>query len=139
MLKTIIIDLNQHYTLLFLAIHEYFERFVKSHVPYKLSLFDCGHRIEHLLAVDAVVGVGVDGEVAHAKAGEVLEEVSALRWIDMIVFESLFHDNACCRDVWPPAVEETPHVRHVRFDKPLKIMMDGKKQKGVVLLPDAEQ
>ena len=38
-----------------------------------------------------------------------------------------------------PAVEETPHVRHVRFDKPLKIMMDGKKQKGVVLLPDAEQ
>ncbi|OYP45011.1 phosphoenolpyruvate synthase [Prevotella sp. P4-98] len=38
-----------------------------------------------------------------------------------------------------PAVEETPHVRHVRFDKPLKIMMDGKKQKGVILLPDAEQ
>ena len=38
-----------------------------------------------------------------------------------------------------PAVEETPHVRHVRFDKTLKIMMDGKKQKGVVLLPDAEQ
>ena len=38
-----------------------------------------------------------------------------------------------------PAVEETPHVRHVRFDKPLKIMMDGKKQKGVVLLPDAEE
>ena len=38
-----------------------------------------------------------------------------------------------------PAVEETPHVRHVRFDKPLKIMMDGKKQKGVVLLPDAEK
>ena len=38
-----------------------------------------------------------------------------------------------------PAVEETPHVRHVRFDKPLKVMMDGKKQKGVVLLPDAEQ
>ena len=35
-----------------------------------------------------------------------------------------------------PAVEETPHVRHVRFDKPLKIMMDGKKQKGVVVMPD---
>jgi len=26
-------------------------------------------------------------------------------------------------------------VRHVRFEKPLKIMMDGKKQTGVVLLP----
>ena len=34
-----------------------------------------------------------------------------------------------------PAVEETAHVRHVRFDRPLKIMMDGKKQLGVVLLP----
>ncbi len=32
------------------------------------------------------------------------------------------------------AVEETDYVRHVRFDKPLKIMMDGKKQTGVVLL-----
>ena len=34
-----------------------------------------------------------------------------------------------------PAVEETQYVRHVRFDRPLKIMMDGKKQQGVVLLP----
>ena len=35
-----------------------------------------------------------------------------------------------------PAVEETKYVRHVRFDRPLKIMMDGMKQEGVVLLPD---
>ena len=35
-----------------------------------------------------------------------------------------------------PAVEETEHVRHVRFEHPLKIMMDGKKQEGVVLLPE---
>ncbi len=34
-----------------------------------------------------------------------------------------------------PAVEETQFVRHVCFDRPLKIMMDGKKQHGVVLLP----
>ena len=34
-----------------------------------------------------------------------------------------------------PAVDETEHVRHVRFDRPLRIMMDGKKQHGVVLLP----
>ena len=32
-----------------------------------------------------------------------------------------------------PAIEETTYVRHVRFDRPLKIMMDGKKQEGVVL------
>ena len=34
-----------------------------------------------------------------------------------------------------PAVQETQFVRHVCFDHPLKIMMDGKKQHGVVLLP----
>ena len=38
-----------------------------------------------------------------------------------------------------PAVEETDYVRHVRFDRPLKVMMDGKKQTGVVLLPKDEQ
>ncbi len=34
-----------------------------------------------------------------------------------------------------PAVEETAHVRHVRFERPLRILMDGKKQLGVVQLP----
>ena len=38
-----------------------------------------------------------------------------------------------------PAIEETEYVRHVRFDRPLKIMMDGKKQQGVVLLPSNNQ
>ncbi|MBP5569748.1 MAG: phosphoenolpyruvate synthase [Prevotella sp.] len=33
-----------------------------------------------------------------------------------------------------PAVEETQYVRHVRFERPLKIMMDGMKQEGVVVL-----
>ena len=37
-----------------------------------------------------------------------------------------------------PAIEETEHVRHVRFNRPLKIMMDGKKQTGVVILPTNE-
>ena len=35
-----------------------------------------------------------------------------------------------------PAVEETQFVRHVRFERPMKVMMDGKKQHGVVLLPE---
>ena len=33
-----------------------------------------------------------------------------------------------------PAVEETRYVRHVRFDHPLRILMDGKKQEGVILI-----
>ena len=37
-----------------------------------------------------------------------------------------------------PAIEETEYVRHVRFSHPLRIMMDGMKQQGVVLLPSSE-
>ena len=33
-----------------------------------------------------------------------------------------------------PAVEETKYVRHVRFDHPVRILMDGKKQEGAVVL-----
>ena len=33
-----------------------------------------------------------------------------------------------------PAVDETKYVRHVRLSSPMKIMMDGMKQEGVVLL-----
>ena len=32
-----------------------------------------------------------------------------------------------------PAVEETKYVRHVRLDRPMRILMDGKKQEGAVL------
>jgi hypothetical protein len=34
-----------------------------------------------------------------------------------------------------PAVMETDYLRHVRFARPLRILMDGKKQKGVIELP----
>ena len=35
-----------------------------------------------------------------------------------------------------PAVEEIEYLRHVRFDKPVVIKMDGKKSLGVVLKPE---
>ena len=34
-----------------------------------------------------------------------------------------------------PAVEETKFLRHVRFEKPMVVKMDGKKKLGVVLMP----
>ena len=34
-----------------------------------------------------------------------------------------------------PAVEETAHVRHVRFSSPVVIKIDGMKKEGVVLMP----
>lgn len=34
-----------------------------------------------------------------------------------------------------PAIEETSLVRHIHFPRPLRIMMDGRKQVGVVIIP----
>ena len=44
-----------------------------------------------------------------------------------------------CRTEWLdalPAVAETEHVRHVRFPRPLRILIDGQKQKGLVAVAD---
>ena len=35
-----------------------------------------------------------------------------------------------------PAIEETTHLRHIRFDKPIVVKMDGKKKIGVVAIPE---
>ena len=38
-----------------------------------------------------------------------------------------------------PAVNETEFIRHVRLSKPLRILMDGKKQLGVVIIDEAAE
>ena len=46
-----------------------------------------------------------------------------------------------CRTDWLdalPAVEETKHVRHVRFPHAFRILIDGQKQRGLVALDDAD-
>jgi hypothetical protein len=35
-----------------------------------------------------------------------------------------------------PAVQETEHVRHVRFSSPIVVKVDGMKKEGVVLMPN---
>ena len=38
-----------------------------------------------------------------------------------------------------PAVQETKYLRHVRFERPAVVKMDGKKKEGVVMLPESPQ
>ena len=38
-----------------------------------------------------------------------------------------------------PAVQETNYLRHVRFEKPVVVKMDGKKKLGVVLMPGVDK
>ena len=35
-----------------------------------------------------------------------------------------------------PALHETEYLRHVRFDRPMTVKMDGKKKQGVALIPE---
>ena len=35
-----------------------------------------------------------------------------------------------------PALHETEFLRHVRFERPMTVKMDGKKKQGVVLMPE---
>ena len=35
-----------------------------------------------------------------------------------------------------PAIEETKHLRHIRFDSPVVVKMDGKKKIGLVMMPE---
>ena len=58
-----------------------------------------------------------------------MTQPDAIRWIEGTEAEKQELLDAM------PAIDETEYVRHVRFNQPLKIMMDGKKQLGVVLLP----
>ena len=37
-----------------------------------------------------------------------------------------------------PAVQETSYLRHIQFDQPIVVKMDGKKKYGVVLMPKGE-
>ena len=60
-----------------------------------------GHKVKNVLPEDAVVVVGVDGEVADTERSEVLEEVCALAWVNAIVLQSCLYDETCAADVWP--------------------------------------
>jgi hypothetical protein len=36
-----------------------------------------------------------------------------------------------------PAASETEHLRHIAFDKPIRIAIDGRKNLGVIMKPSA--
>ncbi len=58
-----------------------------------VGLQGCGHGVEEVVAVDAVAEVVVDGEVADAEGGEVLEEVRALTGVYAVVLQAGLDDD----------------------------------------------
>ena len=96
--------------MLALAVHHDAEWTLESHVAYILRLVDGGHVIEDGLLEDAVASVGVDCEIADTKGCEILEEVRALRGVNVIVLETSLDDDAGGRDVGPLDGNAQPRV-----------------------------
>ena len=59
------------------------------------------HSVEKVLAEQAIVHIGIDCEIAHAKRCEVLEEVSALTRIYTVVLQTSLNNDARSTDVRP--------------------------------------
>ena len=81
------------------------------------GFLDGGEVVEDFLTIDAVASVGVDGEVADAKGGEVLEEVGALRGVNLEAIQASLYDDLCRADLRPldgnakPRVAASPTAR----------------------------
>ena len=90
----------------------------------------------HISGAKAVVECGLEDFRVDASEGTHFFQNLTSFGVGYFTFNTYQNDGIFHQDVLDamPAVEETAHVRHVRFERPLKIMMDGKKQLGVVLL-----
>ena len=91
----------------------------------------------HISAARVIVEVGLKNYHVDPSQGTHFFQNLTSFGVGYFTINTYTGDGVFQRDILDamPAIEETAHVRHVRFDRPLKIMMDGKKQQGVVLLP----
>ena len=86
---------------MFLAVHHDLHGTLKADVADILCFLNGRHTVEDVLLEQTIARVGVDGEVADTERREVLEEVGALRGVDVVVLETGLDDDAGCRDVGP--------------------------------------
>ena len=70
-------------------------------MAYIICFLNGRHLVKHLFLEHAVACIGVDGEVANTKRGEVLEEMRTLRGVDMVVLQTCLHNDTGSRDMWP--------------------------------------
>ncbi len=92
----------------------------------------------HISAARVIVEAGLENYRVDPSQGTHLFQNLTSFGVGYFTINAYINDGLYRQDVLDsmPAINETQYVRHVRFEKPLKIMMDGKKQKGVVMLPE---
>lgn len=92
----------------------------------------------HISAARVIVEAGLSNYHVDPSQGTHFFQNLTSFGVGYFTINTYVNDGIFQRDVLDrmAAVEETEFVRHVRFEQPLRIMMDGKKQLGVVLLPE---
>ncbi len=90
----------------------------------------------HISAARVIVESGLENYRVDPSQGTHFFQNLTSFGVGYFTINAYLNDGLFRRDVLDamPAVDETQYVRHVRFDRPLKIMMDGKKQEGVIIL-----
>ena len=66
--------------------------------------------IEDFLTVDAIASECIDGEIAYTERGEILEEMGALRWVDLETVYAGFYNDMRSTDMAPPDGDAQPRV-----------------------------
>ena len=66
------------------------ERFIEPDMPDKFIFKQGRHAVEKIHIVKSLVDIGIDGEIADAERGQVLEEVGSLAGIDAVVLKPRF-------------------------------------------------
>ena len=69
------------------------ERLWQTDVTNVFCLLNSRQFVENFLSVDTVASESIDGEVANAKRGEVLEEVRALARVNLEAVQACLNDN----------------------------------------------
>ncbi|OLA23927.1 MAG: hypothetical protein BHW17_04440 [Dorea sp. 42_8] len=77
------------------------QRTLETHLPQEAAFVDRGAFVERLFAEYAVAAEGADRQVTHAQRGDVLEEVRALRRLDVEFLDAAFDDHLGFGDVVP--------------------------------------
>src|ERR1035437_7937440 len=94
-----------------LAVHHHHKWRRELQVADAALLLDYRLRSQPLPIDESLTGIGVDGEVANLKGGEVLEEMTALRRNHAQVAESRLDNHPCSGDLVPGHRNSEPGVR----------------------------
>lgn len=92
----------------------------------------------HISAVRIIVEAGLTNYRVDPSQGTHFFQNLTSFGVGYFTINSYMNDGVYNQDILnaQPAVEETQFIRHVRFDNPLIVKMDGKKKQGVVMLPE---